>query len=140
MMRNVALVVLDTVQTDVFRERASRLQSMADCSARRCYATSHYTLPSHASLFTGKLPSVHGVTSKNPTYTGLSRSDTLLVNLSHKSVGVTANGGFLSTDRGFDTFFDRLVSFNGSAVRFPSGLDPAEFIEMNDKEGISKVL
>jgi hypothetical protein len=53
---------------------------------------------------------------------------------------VTANGGFLSTDRGFDTFFNHLVSFNGSAVRFPSGLDPAEFIEMNDKEGIERVI
>lgn len=138
-MRNVALVVLDTVRTDVFRERASRLQSMADCSARRCYAASHYTLPSHASMFTGKLPSVHGVTSKNPTYTGLSRSDAFLSDLPHKSIGVTANGGFLSADRGFDTFFDRLVSFNGSAVRFPSGLDPAEFIEVNNKQGINKI-
>jgi len=139
MNRNVALIVLDSVRTDVFRERASRLQSMADCSVRRCYAASHYTLPSHASMFTGDLPSIHGVTSKNPTYAGLSRTDTFLAELPHTSVGVTANGGFLSADRRFDTFFDRLVSFNGSAVRFPSGLDPADFVESTDEQGIAKI-
>lgn len=59
-MTNIAVVVLDTVRYDSFLEAFDWLNGHY---FTRAYSTSHWTIPAHASLFTGQYPSsvdVHG--------------------------------------------------------------------------------
>ncbi len=63
----VVLVVTDTLRSDMLRdaallERLPTLQRLVRESTvfDRAYATSHWTLPSHGTIFTGLLPSEHG--------------------------------------------------------------------------------
>jgi arylsulfatase A-like enzyme len=66
---NIVLIVLDTVRADHLdlfgysRETMPNLRRFAeqDCQAvNRTFTTSSWTLPSHASMFTGLYPSTHG--------------------------------------------------------------------------------
>lgn len=63
-MTNIAVVVLDTVRKDTFDEFFDWLPGKRFESA---YSTSHWTVPAHASLFTGKYGSEVGVLAKNRT-------------------------------------------------------------------------
>ncbi len=65
---NIVVVVLDTMRRDVLRAyggaaRSPYLDSLAHDGVvyPNCVASSPWTAPSHASLFSGLLPSVHGV-------------------------------------------------------------------------------
>jgi len=65
---NVIVVTLDTTRVDRLsvygyeRNTTPNLDRLAEDSVRftRAYSTSSWTLPAHASLFTGKFPSSHG--------------------------------------------------------------------------------
>lgn len=65
---NILLVTLDTTRADHLgcygydRDTSPNLDRLAEISAvyTRAYATSSWTLPTHASLFTGKYPTSHG--------------------------------------------------------------------------------
>lgn len=63
-MANVAVVVLDTVRYDSFEEHFGWLDGVRFTDA---YSTSHWTVPAHASLFTGEYASDVGVTGRSPT-------------------------------------------------------------------------
>ncbi|WP_336331174.1 sulfatase-like hydrolase/transferase [Haloarcula sp. CGMCC 1.2071] len=59
-MTNIAVVVLDTLRYDAFNTHFGWLEGKRFTSA---YSTSHWTIPAHASLYTGYYPSeveVHG--------------------------------------------------------------------------------
>ena len=65
---NIVLIVLDTMRKDVLSAyggaaKTPNLDSLADDGLvyPSCVAPSPWTVPSHASLFTGKYPSQHGV-------------------------------------------------------------------------------
>lgn len=68
---NISVIVLDTLRLDTFKRlEAQGGKSLADLgeftSMEKCIAPSSWTLPSHASLFTGMYPSEHGAhESKN---------------------------------------------------------------------------
>ena len=64
MKPNVAVVVLDTLRRDRFREYFDWLPGQF---YSRAFSTSHWTVPAHASLFTGKYGSELGVTAKSPS-------------------------------------------------------------------------
>lgn len=62
---NITIIVLDTLRLDTFRklnrERGRELSRLGDfVFLDKCIAPSSWTLPSHASLFTGTYPSEHG--------------------------------------------------------------------------------
>lgn len=61
-MTNIAVVVLDTVRKDTFDEFFGWLPGK---HFNQAYSTSHWTVPAHASLFTGKYGSELGVIAKN---------------------------------------------------------------------------
>ena len=63
-MSNVAVVVLDTVRYDSFEEHFQWLDGVRFTDV---YSTSHWTVPAHASLFTGEYASDVGVTGRSPT-------------------------------------------------------------------------
>lgn len=64
MSSNIALVVLDTLRYDAFTRAFDWLPGKRFSQA---YSTSHWTIPAHASLFTGQYASEVGVHSKSPT-------------------------------------------------------------------------
>ncbi|WP_136689667.1 sulfatase-like hydrolase/transferase [Halorhabdus amylolytica] len=139
MNRNVVLLVLDTVRKDVFDERASGIRERSTLSFERAYAPSSWTVPSHASMFTGRLPHQHGVHAHNPDYRALSREDTFLSDLPHRHVGASANS-FLSERFSFDAWFDDFAHLHGMEDLLPGGIDTAEFIQEYDGPAISRHL
>jgi arylsulfatase A-like enzyme len=74
--RNIVLVILDTVRDDHTglggsrRSRTPQLDMLAGESAvfTNAFANSPWTVPSHASMFTGLLSSGHGCTHRNPRF------------------------------------------------------------------------
>lgn len=126
--RNVAIIVLDSVRKDFFDAWADRIQEMADVSVDRAYAPSSWSTPSHASMFTGDLPSEHGIHTYHRSFADLPDEAVFLTDLdSHAMVGVSANS-FAGGPYGFDRFFDSFEDVTPSR-RFPGGLDPEEYGE-----------
>lgn len=124
---NLILIVLDTVRADHLdlfgyqRETMPRLAARAHTDfdvVRTVHAPSSWTLPSHASLFTGVYPWVHGahyprtVAASENTNSHPLRSDipTLAETMSaagYQTAGIVANYGVLSgygMDRGFTRY------------------------------------
>ena len=133
---NVVLLVLDTVRKDFFDDFAPRLQSLSDVSFEQCRAASSTSVPSHASLLTGRLPHQHGVHSFAPYFTDLDRSDTFVSDLpDHRALGVSANA-FAGSPFGFDRAFDEFVDVSWTR-RFPEGMDVKEFAMTTDADGLA---
>lgn len=63
-MNSVACVVLDTLRRDAFERSFNWLEGQR---FPRAYSTSHWTIPAHASLFTGQYASTVGIHGKSPT-------------------------------------------------------------------------
>jgi len=61
---NIAIIVIDTLRKDTFdkmQEEENRLEGLGKLMLfEKCIAPASWTLPSHASLFTGLYPSQHG--------------------------------------------------------------------------------
>ncbi|WP_324760532.1 sulfatase-like hydrolase/transferase [Haloarcula sp. GH36] len=104
-MTNVAVVVLDTVRADAFDEQFDWLPG---ARFDRAYSTSHWTVPAHASLFTGRYASTIGVHGTAPTLD--CRERTLAEAFSdagHRTRAFSANAQlnqYDGWDRGFDEF------------------------------------
>lgn len=114
MNRNIVLIVLDTVRKDYFEKHAPRIRERSDASFERCYAASSWTVPSHASMLTGKLPHQHGVHAHNIDLGDLNPDEVFLNDLNdHRILGVSANAN-ANVERGFDSHFDEFIaeSFN----------------------------
>lgn len=104
-MTNVALVVLDTLRADSFARHFDWLEG---ARFTRAYSTSHWTIPAHASLFTGRLASEVGATGQSPT---LDCPEQTLAeafrDAGYRTRGLTANTQLDQYDgweRGFDVF------------------------------------
>ena len=135
---NVVLLVLDTVRKDVFDERATGIRSRSAVSFERAYAPSSWTVPSHASMFTGELPHEHGIHAHDPTF-DVPREATFLSALPHRPVAASANS-FLSERFGFDDWFDSFSHLHGNEELLPGGIDTAGFMESADTTGIGRYL
>jgi arylsulfatase A-like enzyme len=130
--RNVALVCLEAVRADAFAVHAERLASLADVTFAECRAASSWSVPSHASMFTGRLPHEHGVHAFAPDCSALDRSETFLGDIDHQAVGVSANV-YAGSPHGFDTWFDSFVDVDPKR-RYPWGFDAESF--RADYEGV----
>lgn len=62
---SVAVIVLDTLRYDIFNRYFEWIPGV---SFENAYSTSHWTVPAHASLLTGKYPSEVGVHGKSRTF------------------------------------------------------------------------
>lgn len=139
MDRNVVLICLDAARKDLFDAHADELRSRADVSFEQARAASCWSVPSHASMFTGKLPSEHGIHSHNPSFFELDPSGTVIGDLpDHTAVGVSANA-YARSDFGFDRLFDSFVDVSRQTV-FNDGLDVAGWHDREEGEGIRKYL
>ncbi|WP_266080340.1 sulfatase-like hydrolase/transferase [Haladaptatus caseinilyticus] len=137
--RNVLVVCLDTVRADFFAEYAKRLQRLADVSFTQCRAASSWTVPSHASLFTGKLPSEHGVHTHNRRFDSIDREETFLTDLDgYTTFGVSANA-FVSPTYGFDSWLDELSTIEPKH-RYPEATSLNEVGQRTDATGGTKYI
>lgn len=117
--RNVVLVSLDTVRADHLsvngypRPTTPNLDAFARSSAwfRNASSTSSYTLPAHASLLTGQLPTRHGAHSEAPgrNHIRADRSDLLAEQLRDAGwlTAAFTGGVYLRAGFGFARGFDR---------------------------------
>src|SRR5262245_904594 len=124
---NLVVVTLDTTRADrlgCYGNRDIRTPNLDSLAAggtlfERAYATAPLTLPSHASLFTGKYPPAHGVRD-NGGYFLADAEQTLAETLRAQGY---STGGFVSAyvldhrwgiAQGFDRYFDDfdLLKFN----------------------------
>ncbi len=97
---NIVLIVLDTVRRDHLscygyeRETSPVLEELAQSSTTylNAYSTSCWTIPAHASLFTGLYPSTHGaVTSSTPLADGFVTLAEALRTQGYRSAGISEN-------------------------------------------------
>lgn len=134
MTRNIVLFCLDTVRYDYFQQYADDLQSVSDYSFEACRTASTWSVPSHASIFTGSLPNEHGFHSATPSFVNLNREDTFLSELDgFRFVGVSANP-YASPIFGFDDLFDEFYHIE-SSMPYPEGLSPSAFWHESSTEG-----
>ncbi len=120
---HVVLVVLDTVRADHLgsygysRATSPRLDAFARTATRftRAFATSPWTLPTHASLFTGRHPFEHGartfrLATRGNNINRLDESHTTLAEAlraeGYQTAAVIANRGFLAPAWGCNQGFD----------------------------------
>lgn len=120
-MRNVVLVCLDSVRRDYFDEYAPRLRDRADVTVQQCRAASSWSVPSHASMFTGLRPSEHDVHTHEIDFSGLQSSSVTTRLADHRTLCVTSNA-FTTQEFNFDCLFDELT-FVSSGKRFTQGID-----------------
>ena len=138
-MRNVALICLDTVREDYFEEFAPRLRERSDLDFTQCRAASSWSVPSHASMFTGELPHKHGIHTHNRDFSRLNREDTFLGDLSdHRAMGASANV-WAGSSFGFDSLFDEFSDVSPDR-RFLEGIDVARFGQNSDETGVRRQL
>lgn len=111
MSRNIVLIVLDTVRKDYFDEYAPRLSALADTTAHQCRAASSWSVPSHASMFTGKLPHQHEIHSESFSaefsFASSMRGKTFLDELPAYRTGAVSSNLYMNREFEFDELFDR---------------------------------
>ncbi|WP_240756817.1 sulfatase [Natronorubrum bangense] len=110
-VRNVVLVVLDTARaTSTGQKTTPTLTQLADegTAFDNAFATAPWTLPSHASMFTGTYPSEHG-THGGHTYLdeALRTLPEAFADAGYETVGVS-NNTWITEEFGFDRGFDEL--------------------------------
>jgi arylsulfatase A-like enzyme len=116
-MKNIVLLVVDTLRAKNLEcygndeTTAPFLSSMADqhIKIEKYYSNSPWTVPAHASIFTGKIPSNHGCTTKSLKF---DVDNTLIQHL--KDRGYTTYGlsenTLISPVLHFDKEFDKFIS------------------------------
>ena len=157
---NVSIIVLDTMRLDAFRNALKAnpgfLGGMNYTEFDRCIAPSSWTLPSHASIFTGMYPSRHGA-HETRTIKSLDigriklRKSTIvddLKGIGYKTYGISANPyvhpvyGFT----GFDWFKEEsyFTDISGSVIEVAAHLKPLVSRYRNeygsDKIGLSTAI
>ncbi len=133
---NVVLVTLDTVRADHLslcgygRDTSPFLKEWAARDATvytQAYSTSNWTVPTHASLFTGQSPRVHGARMRRDSETPMpirTRSTTLaemLAGSGYETFGVIANSVSLVPALGFDRGFSEYDVLTVSGLLAPGG-------------------
>lgn len=129
---NVLLIVLDTVRADATglndpgRDTTPNLQALARRGARfdRAIATAPWTLPSHASILTGRSAGELGVGPDRPLDDRFPTLAEYLGRRGYDTAGFVANTAFCSVEyglaRGFEDFHDYAFStvdlFRSSAL------------------------
>ena len=115
---DLLLVVLDTTRADfapAASDSAWPTPGLARIAAEgqtfsSCFSTSCWTVPAHASLFTGRLPAAHGTTWNQPHLPeDLPTLAQRLAQAGWRTAGFSANpwiGPAFGFDRGFDLFLE----------------------------------
>ncbi|MHB9288027.1 sulfatase [Halobacteriales archaeon Cl-PHB] len=120
---NIILIVLDTVRSQQLSCYGHDIETMPALSAfaedstvfERAYTNAPWTLPAHASLFTGLLPSEHGCHGGTLEFdTSLPTLASRLQERGYNTLGVSNNiwvSDHFGLDTGFDTFYKQWQLF-----------------------------
>ncbi|WP_049927383.1 sulfatase [Halopiger goleimassiliensis] len=123
---NVILVVLDTVrakQLGLYGRDIDPMPNLSEFSEdatvfERAYTNAPWTLPAHASLFTGKLPSEHGCHGGSLGFTTDHQAlAEAFSNLGYRTYGVSNNiwiSDHFEFDDGFDEFYKEWQLFRST--------------------------
>lgn len=130
---NVCIVVLDSLRKDIWDKYNSRLKSMADVDLNRCYAPSSWSAPSHASMFTGQLPSEVGIHTYQKSYSHVDTDETLF-DVDARRIGISSNM-YVNVHYNFDKFFDEFYNLHAAHPN-PKGIHVVQWL--NDNKGISR--
>lgn len=132
-MVNVALVVLDTLRKDKFDQHFDWLPGVR---FENTWSTSHYTIPAHGSLFTGRYPSETGVHAKSERfdYPGEALAEKLRDN-GFTTRGVSENI-LLSPVNDFDRGFSSFSSIGRAAEVEPDVFNWSGALSSTDGSGI----
>ncbi|SDR34710.1 sulfatase [Natronobacterium texcoconense] len=110
-VRNVVLVVLDTARATSVGERTTpTLTGLAEegTTFDNAFAAAPWTLPSHASMFTGTYPSEHGAHGGHTYLDAEFRTiPEAFADAGYRTIGVS-NNTWLTEEFGFDRGFDEL--------------------------------
>ncbi|UPV76654.1 sulfatase-like hydrolase/transferase (plasmid) [Halorussus limi] len=133
---NVLFVVLDTARArtvfgDDADEVAPRLTDFADSGVRFANATANgpWTLPSHASMFTGQRTSDHGAHAGTKAFTAGRRSLPARLGRMGYQTAAFSNNPWISPSFGFDGFEE----FSPCWKLFSEGADLASIAKMEDR-------
>ncbi len=117
---NLILISLDTTRADHLsvygyaRKTSPNLERFASRATlyRRAYSNGDFTLPSHASMLTGRFPSEHGAVGDmngfHPISASVATLPELLKRRGYFTSAVVANHAFLTPAFGFHRGFDRM--------------------------------
>ena len=134
---NIVVLCLDTVRKDVYDRYATRLRERAAVRFEGMRALGGWSVPSHAGMLTGSVPSETGVHAHQRRFDPIDREDTWIAPLErrgYESVCVTSNI-YASPVFGFDRFFDRTIPISPSR-RLPEGMDVQEHISDRSTDGV----
>ncbi|PCR88779.1 sulfatase-like hydrolase/transferase [Natrinema ejinorense] len=126
-MTRIALIVLDTLRKDTFGRHFDWVPGRTFTNA---WSTSHWTVPAHASLFTGRYPSTVGVHARS---IALDCEQPVLAErlrgAGYETVAFSANGNVVPSfdyNRGFDVFERHSRTRGTDCDVFPWGDHAAE--------------
>jgi arylsulfatase A-like enzyme len=118
---NVVLVVLDTVRSDhvhgYSRETMPVFERFAADATRFTDAVTQaaWSVPAHASLFTGDYPGSHGATTMRPVFRAEPTLPAVLGEAGYSTVAVSPNQ-YIRPGLGFGRGFDRFERLSGASV------------------------
>jgi arylsulfatase A-like enzyme len=126
---NILFVVLDACRLDKLRSHAPTIVSLSESNLwfEKAIAPAPWTIPSHASLFTGEYPHQHGTHSPNH---GVDPSPlvTALQNDGYNCYGVSGNG-FVAHETGFDEPFDEFQFTADKYQIFSDGIAIGQYLK-----------
>jgi arylsulfatase A-like enzyme len=145
--RNVLFVVLDTVRKDHLgfygydRPTTPFLDTFAEEATvyEQALAPAPWTLPVHASLFTGLYPSQHGATQENPYLEGTTTLAESLSAAGYETACYSSNAWITPYTHLTDGFDDQDNFFQIMPGEFLSGPLATAWKKMNDNEKLRNV-
>jgi len=130
---NVVLVVADTLRAKnlpSYNSDKDTTEFLRDQkSVSNYYSNSPWTVPAHATLFTGQLPSEHGTTTKNTYFDSENKLVSKFRENGYYTIGITENG-LVSPHLGFGSEFDVF----GKSNWFMAGADSWNAIWKRDSQ------
>lgn len=125
---NICLLVLDTLRKDIFDKFAPHLQAQANITFENMRSLSSWTVPSHAGILTGSVPSKSGCHAYEHNFSrGDFSSDDIFIsdlhNKGYRTVGISANI-YASSAFDFDQYFNDFHSISPKQFYF-DGIDPS---------------
>lgn len=134
---SIAVVVLDTLRQDIFDRYFEWVPGLR---FRNTYSTSHWTIPAHASLLTGRYPSEVGIHGKSRTfdYTGHSIVERL------QETGYTtrmwSENTQLNTVDGWERGFDEFLRPGSLNPQFIDSVDWQTYLNETNEFGLRRYI
>lgn len=129
---SIAVVVLDTLRQDVFERYFEWLPGVR---FENTYSTSHWTIPAHASLLTGRYPSEVGIHGKSRTFDCPESSIVERLHEDGYTTRMWSENTQLNTVDGWTRGFDEFLRSESLDPRFADSVDWQAYLNETDESG-----